>query len=359
MNQIEKILQKTELTKNDIVKLLQTDKVGRNIIYNKSSEIKEKTLGNKVYFRGLIEFSNICFKDCLYCGIRKSNIKNKRYNLSDDEILDAVRFAHDNDYGSIVLQSGERDDKKFTQRIEFLLKRIKQITNDEIGITISLGEQTEEIYKRWFESGAHRYLLRIETSNEELYYKIHPKDKYHNYTNRINCLHSLKKVGYQTGTGVMVGLPFQSYEDLANELFFFKDLDIDMIGMGPYIEHEETPLYVTKDSLLPLTERFNLTLKMIALLRIIMPDINMAASTALQAIDPIGREKALRIGANIIMPNITPTIFRSNYQLYDNKPCIDEAADDCQNCMEARIKLSGNEIGYGQWGDSPHYAKRQ
>lgn len=355
MTTIESIVQKESLTKEDIITLLKTDKIGRNVLYKKSAEIKEKTIGKKVYFRGLIEFSNICFKDCLYCGIRKSNLNNERYNLSDEQIIDAVKFAHEHDYGSIVLQSGERDDPKFADRIDKLLKKIKQVTNDEIGITISLGEQSEETYKRWFESGAHRYLLRIESSNKELYYKIHPKDKVHDFDKRLECLYLLKKLGYQTGTGVMIGLPYQTLDDLADELFFFKKLDIDMIGMGPYIEHQDTPLYDTKESLLPIDERFNLTLKMIALLRIIMPDINMAASTALQAIDPIGREKALRIGANIIMPNITPTVFRTNYQLYDNKPCTDEAADDCTNCMEARIKLLGNEIGYKEWGDSPHY----
>jgi len=156
----------------------------------------------------------------------------------------------------------------------------------------------------------------------------------------------------------MVGLPFQTYEDLADDLFFFKQFDIDMIGMGPFIEHSETPLYQYTPNLLPQVERFNLTLKMIAILRLMMKDINIAASTALQAIDPIGREKALKVGANVFMPNITPTIHRSHYQLYQNKPCIDESASDCTNCIEARIKLAGDKIAYGEWGDSKHFGKR-
>jgi len=200
--------------------------------------------------------------------------------------------------------------------------------------------------------------LRIETSNEELYYKIHPKNERHSYTRRLAALKTLQKIGYQTGTGIMTGLPFQTYEDLANDLIFFKDFDVDMIGMGPYIEHTETPLYEFKDTLLPIIDRFNLCLKMIAILRIMMKDINIAAATALQAIDPGGREKALKVGANIIMPNITPTENRANYQLYENKPCIDEGAEDCSNCMEIRISVAGDNIGYGEKGDSPHYFKR-
>jgi biotin synthase len=258
----------------------------------------------------------------------------------------------------LVLQSGELKSTQFTSRIENLLKEIKKISNNELGITISLGEQNEETYRRWFKAGAHRYLLRIESSNKELYYKIHPKTKKHNFEERLNCLELLRKVGYQTGTGVMVGLPFQTYKDLANDLLFMKKLDIDMCGMGPFIEHEDTPLYQYKDELMPLEDRFRLTLKMIAILRIIMPDINIAAATALQAIDPLGREKAMKIGANIIMPNITPGMYRDDYSLYQNKPCTDEEASDCKNCLEARITIAGSEIGHGQWVDSLHFAQR-
>ncbi|NOZ45562.1 MAG: [FeFe] hydrogenase H-cluster radical SAM maturase HydE [Chlorobi bacterium] len=358
-NTVTGILAHDELLKEDIIQLLKTDVKERNIIYQKSSEIKEQYVGKKAYYRGLIEFSNICYKDCLYCGIRAGNKKQERYNLTDEDILKAAKFAHENKFGSIVLQSGEREDKEFINRIDNLLKKIKQISNNELGITISLGEQTEETYKRWFESGAHRYLLRIESSSKELFEKIHPVNKKHSFERRLECLYALQEVGYQTGTGVMVGLPFQTLEHLADDLLFFKSFSIDMVGMGPYIEHQETPLYEFRNTLLPLNERFNLTLKMIAILRIMMKDINIASATALQAIDPAGREKAIKIGANVIMPNITPTIHRTNYQLYENKPCIDESADDCGNCMEARIHLAGDEVGFGEWGDSKHYYKRQ
>lgn len=359
MSIISKILEKSEFSKSDIICLLSSNENDSKLIFRKSADIKKEFVGNKVYYRGLIEFSNICSKDCYYCGIRKSNTKTNRYSLEDKDILEAAKFAYNNNYASIVLQSGERSDKLFVERIDDLLKNIKKLSNGKLGITISLGEQTEEVYKQWFESGAHRYLLRIESSSKELYEKLHPLDERHDYYKRLNALKTIQDIGYQTGTGVMIGLPFQTVEDLAEDLLFFKDFNIDMIGMGPYIEHEDTPLYKYKEKLLPINDRLSLTLKMIAIARIMMKDINMAAATALQAIDPMGREKALQIGANVIMPNITPTINRKEYQLYQNKPCIDEGADDCTNCLEARIHLIGNKIGYGEWGDSLHFKKRK
>lgn len=355
---INEILEKEDFSKQDIIFLLKTGKESRNIIYKKAAEIKQKYIGNITYFRGLIEFSNKCVKDCYYCGIRASNSNTERYDLSDESIIEASEYAYKNNYSSIVLQAGERNNKSFIVRVSNLLKEISRISNSSLGVTISLGEQTEETYKNWLDNGASRYLLRIESSNEELYYKIHPKDNNHNFQERINALKTLKRLGYQTGTGVMIGLPFQTFENLADDLLFFKEFDIDMVGMGPYIEHNETPLFKYKDSLFTHEERFNLTLKMIAILRIMMKDINIAAATALQAIDPAGREKAIKVGANIIMPNITPTENRKNYQLYQNKPCIDEAADDCSNCLEARINIAGDEIGYGKKGDSAHYLKK-
>ena len=359
MTKIKNILNKTNFTKEDIVVLLKSNETDRKLIFEKAKQIKEKYIGNKVYYRGLIEFSNICKKDCFYCGIRRSNKDSNRYEISSKDILNAAKFAYENRYASIVLQSGERTDNVFIEKINYLIKEIKSLSKNKLGITISLGEQTEEVYKKWFELGAHRYLLRIETSNPKLYEKMHPNNELHSYKKRINMLETIQNVGYQTGTGVMVGLPFQTYEDLADDLIFYREFDIDMIGMGPYIEHIETPLYKYKDILLPQKERFMLTLKMIAIIRIIMKDINIAAATALQSIDPFGREKALKIGANVIMPNITPTIHRKDYQLYQNKPCIDEGAEDCSGCLENRISLVGNKVMYDEWGDSKHYFNRQ
>lgn len=356
--QIENII-KGSFSKNDILYLLKTEAEEKKELFKISSAIKEKYIGKKVYFRGLIEYSNFCSKNCYYCGIRKGNHKVKRYTLLEEEVIEAARYAYENRFASLVIQSGERIDSEFTETITRLLDKINSLSNNTLGITLSLGEQTEETYRKWYNHGAKRYLLRIESSNKELYSKLHPNDSHHDYEKRIDCLKTLRKIGYQVGSGVMIGLPFQTIEYLADDLIFLRDIDIDMCGMGPYIEHEQTPLFENKNELLPLKTRFDLSLKMIAILRIMMKDINIAATTAMQTIDPQGREKALKVGANIIMPNLTPVKYRENYLLYENKPCLDEEADECKNCLEARIHISGDTIGYGEWGDSKHFEKRK
>jgi len=358
MKMIEDILTKKDLTRQDLILLLQAKGDDRRKLFERSSQVKKEVVGNKAYFRGLIEFSNICSKDCLYCGIRKSNEKVFRYEATDEEILEACDFAYRNRFASVVLQSGELSSPAFTKRVASLLKQIKKLSDNGLGITLSCGEQTRETYALWRESGAHRYLLRIESSDPGLYYKIHPQDERHSFEKRLEALSLLRETGYQVGTGVMIGLPFQTMESLVNDLVFFKEQDIDMCGMGPYIEHEDTPLYKYRGELMPKQERFDLTLNMIASLRLLMPDINMVAATALQAIDPAGREKALAVGANVIMPNLTPCEYRKEYQLYEDKPCLDEDAELCRNCLEARVELAGSEIGYGEWGDSKHYFTR-
>jgi biotin synthase len=357
MKTFSEILQNQEFTRDELEMLLSAEGKDRQLLFHRAQTLKLQTVGNKVYLRGLIEFSNLCSKDCLYCGIRKSNEKVLRYEATNDEILDACRFAWQNRFGSVVLQSGEISSPAFVKRVDLLLRKIKEISKDELGITLSCGEQSLETYCQWRESGAHRYLLRIESSNPDLYRKIHPNNEFHSYDRRLQALKDLKSAGYQVGTGVMIGFPFQSTDDLADDLLFLKKLDVDMVGMGPYLEHEDTPLYEFRTLIKSKPERFYMALKMIASLRLLMPDINIAAATALQAIDPAGREKALTIGANIIMPNLTPCDYRKEYQLYEDKPCLDEDAELCRNCLEARIELSGCEIGYGEWGDSKHYKK--
>lgn len=351
-----RLLDKTDFTKAEIVELLNADGDSCSKLFAVADEIKREYIGSKVYFRGLIEFSNICSKDCFYCGIRKSNTNVHRYNLSDNEILDAARFAYENNYGSLVLQSGEIGNDQFAGRIENLLKKIKALSDDKLGITLSVGEQPRDVYKRWFDAGAHRYLLRIETSIRQLYRRLHPDG--HSFENRLKCLKTLQDIGYQTGTGVMIGLPFQTVEDLADDLLFMQSFNIDMAGMGPYLEHEETPLYAHNDVLWPIEKRFSMALKMIAVLRIMMKDINIASATALQAIDPVGREKGVKVGANVIMPNITPGMYRNDYSLYQNKPCTDEEPAQCRGCLDARLALADSDIGYGEWGDSKHYFRR-
>ncbi len=357
MKPFQEILLQPDFSRDDLVTLLLAEGTERQQLFQRAQAIKLQTVGNKVYFRGLVEFSNICAKDCLYCGIRKSNEKVVRYEATDDEILKACRFAWENRFGSVVLQSGELSSPAFVTRIDLLLRKIKELSGGELGITLSCGEQSLETYRQWRESGAHRYLLRVESSNPDLYRKIHPENDFHSFDRRLQALKDLKAAGYQVGTGVMIGFPSQTIEDLANDLLFFKQIDVDMVGMGPYIEHEDTPIYEFRKNIKTKQERFDLALKMVATLRLLMPDINIAAATALQAIDPAGREKALTIGANILMPNLTPTKYRKEYQLYEDKPCLDEDAELCKNCLEARIEISGCEIGYGEWGDSKHFTK--
>lgn len=359
MMHLESILQKKDLTRDEIIFLLGLQGEDEKKLFKYAGKLKQENIGNQVYLRGLIEMSNVCAKDCLYCGIRQSNSDVNRYALNEEEVLQAVKFAHTNRYGSVCIQSGELTHPTFVDKIDRIIKESNRITKGEIGITLSCGEQARETYQRWFDSGAHRYLLRIESSTEELYYKIHPNDEHHQFKNRLKALSDLKEIGYQVGTGVMVGLPFQTIEHLADDLLFMRNFDIDMCGMGPYIEHKDTPLYEHRQLLMPQKERFQLTLRMIAVLRILMPDINIAATTALQTIDKIGREKAIQLGANILMPNITPGKYRDSYSLYQNKPCTDENADDCKSCIDVRVHLVNHEVGYSAWGDSRRFAKRK
>ena len=311
-------------------------------------------VGPKVYFRGIIEFSNLCVKDCYYCGIRKSNSNVTRFTMDEDEILKCAMAAQEMDYGSIVLQSGERQDESYVRFVEDILRKIKKATSGKLGITLSLGEQIADTYERWFKAGAHRYLLRIEASDLALYKRLHPED--HSFKVRRECLRTLRRIGYQVGTGVMIGLPFQTHENLVEDILFFKNENIDMVGMGPYVPHEDTPLVPGEHD--P-AENLRLGLVMIALTRLVLKDVNIAATTALQTLDPSGREKGVLAGANIIMPNMTPTDYRKFYQLYNNKPCLDENARQCKGCLESRIQAAGAEIGYGEWGDSVHFLKKQ
>ena len=309
--------------------------------------VKLATIGPEIYLRGLIEISNICVKNCLYCGIRR-DIRCPRYELSEEEVLSIARMAVRRRYGSIVIQGGERTDAAFIRKITRLLKAIKAIEpavegDRPLGITLSLGEQAREVYEEWFDAGAHRYLLRIESSNPDLVHKIHPDDPLHAYDRRLQALHDLKDIGYLAGTGAMIGLPFQTAEDMADDLLFYKEFDAPMVGMGPYNPHPETPLTLSGAPYPSAERRFALGLKMIALLRLLMKDINIAAATALEVLDPHGREKGLLSGASVIMPNMTPGEQMVKYNLYDRKSLN---AKDAEN-----LAGKGFVIGYGRWGD--------
>ena len=355
---IQHLLDKQYIEKDDIVQLLATEGEEMQMLLKKAREVKFARLDNYVHLRGLIELSNICRKSCLYCGVRSGNKKVERYELTEEEALECAKMAHKLGYGSVAIQSGERNDKAFVEKITRLVKRIKEIDNGSLGITLSLGEQSDEVYREWFKAGAHRYLLRIESSNEELYYKIHPHDECHDFGRRLSCIDSLLSIGYQTGTGVMVGLPFQTIDILADDLLFFKKKDVAMVGMGPFIPHPDTPLYQYADQIPFAEERMNLTLKMIAVLRLMMPEINMVAATANQTVDPMGREKAIMAGANVIMPNLTPNEYREDYLIYPDKACVSDKPEECFSCLDIRMKAIGHEILYNAWGDSLAFTKK-
>lgn len=342
--------------KNELIRMLSlTTEEELQALYKRAYEVKKQYVGTKVYFRGIIELSNICSKNCYYCGIRSGNPDFKRYTISMEEALAEAKWCLDQRYGSLVIQAGERTDKAWTDYIEELLRGIKKLSGGKLGITLSLGEQSEEVYKRWFDAGAHRYLLRIETSNPELYKTLHPAD--HDFEHRKHCLTLLRNSGYKVGTGIMVGLPGQSIEDIANDILFFYDRDIDMLGMGPYIPHHGTPLKHLVDSF-DEDAALKMGLKLIASCRIALKDVNIATTTALQALHPEGREMGLLAGANVLMPNITDTKYREGYQLYEGKPCLDENADQCISCLSRRIESIGESIGFDEWGDSQHFAAR-
>ena len=361
MSVLDSILTKEEFSKDDLVTLLSLkDPADIEKLFKAAYQVKLKHVGNTVWLRGLIELSNICTKDCYYCGIRKSNRNVERFTIDFDEVVREAVWIKEHRYGSLVMQSGERSDEKFVDTVEALLEEIHRQTGNTLGVTLSLGEQTLETYERWRTAGAHRYLLRIESSNKELYRKIHPNDELHDYDNRLECLKRLRKSGYQVGTGVMQGLPGQTMDDLANDILFFKEIDIDMIGMGPYIPHNETPLgkqvgdYSEKQK----EDAVTLGLKMIAVTRLVLKDVNIASTTALQALSAHGREHGLLAGANVLMPNVTDTKFRSGYQLYNDKPAINENADESRLALERSIENIGEKIGYDLQGNSAHWKKR-
>lgn len=349
---------KRRLERDDLVRLLAADSPeDTEAIRSCAYAIKLAEIGPNVYLRGLIEVSNICAKNCGYCGIRKDNRKIRRFQLTRDEIVEAAMLAHHNRYGSIVLQAGERQDESFVAFIESTIREIRFRTHGHLGITLSLGEQSNEAYARWRDAGAHRYLLRIETSSERLYRQLHPVD--HRFGERLRCLGALRNLGYQVGTGVLIGLPSQTVEDLADDLLFFREHDVDMIGMGPYVVHAETPLgAVAANTASARHERLQRALRMISVARILLRDVNIASTTALQALDPNGRELGLLAGANVMMPNVSASEHRAEYALYEGKPGVLDTPDDARRAMETWTSKTGERIAYGEWGDSPHARQR-
>lgn len=340
-NLLEKVYQTNDLTKEEITYLLvNITNADREILYSKALKTKQAYYGNKVYLRGLIEFSNICRQDCLYCGIRASNTKVERYRLTSEEILGCCDEGYKLGYRTFVLQSGE--DLWYTEEVlGRLLQAIKK-RYPEAALTLSIGERGVATYQSLLAAGADRFLMRHETASPELYQTLHPTMR---FEDRRVCLSTLQDLGYQVGAGFMVGLPGQTPADLAEDLRYLKDFQPDMIGIGPFIPHSETPLGAEKGGTL------EDTLVMVALARLLIPDSLIPATTALGTLNPLGRELALKAGANVVMPIITPTSVRKQYALYENKICGDDHPEDCRYCIERRIQAAGFEVDLGR-GDS-------
>ncbi len=347
------------MTDAELKHLLElTDPEEQEALFRSAYEVKLWYIGPNVSLRGLVEVSNICRKNCYYCGIRAGNSKLRRYRVGREEIIASALWAYEHHYGSVVLQSGEVASEEFTDFIESTVRGIMEGSRGELGITLSCGEQDARVYERWRKAGAHRYLLRIEASDSALYRRLHPAD--HDFDVRRECLRRLRELDYQVGSGVMIGLPGQTVENLVHDLRFFQEFDLDMIGMGPYIPHEDTPLgagiAVTPEFK---REQLEKGLRMIACARLLLRDVNIASTTALQALADDGRERGLLAGANVIMPNVTDTSYRRGYQLYAGKPSLDEnSSQSCDN-LTRRIRSIGETILWDQHGDSRHYFNRK
>jgi len=328
------LLQKAEqthtLSKEEIISLLLAEQPAP--LFEAADRVRQKFVGDGVYLRGLIEFSNFCKNDCFYCGIRKSNQKAARYRLTPKQIVDMAQKAAAYGYKTVVLQSGE--DMCFTaEKMTEIIRQIKQLG---LVITLSIGEKSREEYAAYKQAGADRYLLRIETTDKNLYEKLDPQMR---FENRVRCLYDLKSLGYEVGSGSLVGLPGQTVESLADDLLFFQKLPVDMAGIGPFIPHPQTPLANEKAD-----GHFELSLKMMAVMRLLLPDINIPATTAMETLHPNGRLLALQSGANVVMPNVTEGIFRKKYELYPGKICVSDTPEKCRHCIEGKIISIGRHV---------------
>lgn len=320
--------------KDEELKRLIEDESCGEMLAEKADAVRRQVYGDEVYVRGLIEFSNYCRNNCYYCGIRRDNRKVQRYRLTREEIFSCCREGYALGYRTFVLQGGE--DLSYTDedicRIVFGIKE----QFPDCAVTLSVGERKRESYQAYFDAGADRYLLREETADAGHYSRLHPEEM--DGESRKRCLWDLKEIGYQVGAGFMVGSPFQTTEHLICDLRFLQKLQPDMIGIGPFLTHGDTPFADQKNG------SVTMTLRLISLLRLMFPYVLLPATTALGTIDPMGREKGLKAGANVLMPNLSPVAVRKKYELYDNKICTGDESAQCRNCLEKRVENAGYRI---------------
>lgn len=341
------------ITKKQIKQWLQEkDEQKLEELWTLADTVRKDNVGDAVHLRGLIEISNYCVRRCAYCGLAADNKKLDRYRMKPEEILACAKEAESYGYGTVVMQAGEDYGIEANWLAE-IIRDIKQQT--PLAITLSMGERPWEDLKLWRESGADRYLLRFETTDSELYDLIHPP-RPRQTTDRFEILNQLQQLGYETGSGIMIGIPGQSYQSITNDIEFLGKFDMDMVGVGPYIENPDTPLgrgditrEIDPNEQVPSTEL--MTYKVVALIRIVCPQANIPSTTALATINrESGRELGLQRGANITMPNMTPVEYRNRYQIYPGKACLNETAQQCRGCLRGRIQSIGRYVGQGQGG---------
>jgi len=336
---LQKVQKKLNLTKEDIKILLAADAEETQALYQYADQVRAQNMGDEVHLRGFIEFSNYCKQNCHYCGLRYDNQKLKRYRLSPEEIYETAREAVALGYKTLVLQAGE--DNHFTPQI--ITQLVKEIKKLDVAITLSFGEHDYKTYALWRKAGADRYLLKHETADPELFAQIRPGKT---LKERLLCQSWLKELGYQLGSGCMVGLPGQTLDTLADDILLMQEMDVDMAGIGPFIPHPDTPLAPSQQGSL------EMTLKMVAVARIVMPLVHLPATTALGTIHGRGREMALEAGGNVVMPNVSPTDFRELYQIYPNKICLNDQPGHCRNCITGKIRGLGRTVS-NDYGHSP------
>lgn len=319
-----------DFSKKEIIDLLKDDSQNE-WLFSLADKIRKEYVGDEVHLRGLIEFSNICKCTCKYCGLRYENSEVERYRISTPSILSTAKKACAAGYKTIVLQSGE--DRFFSQKV--MCEIIEEIKKLDVALTLSIGERSFDDYKAFKESGADRYLIRIETTDKNLYKEMHPNMS---FENRVRCLKDLKTLGYEVGTGCLVGLPSQTIESLAGDILFFKEINADMIGIGPFIAHPQTPLKNCVNGDL------TLSLKVMALTRIMLKNINIPATTAMETLNPDGRLMALQSGANVIMPNVTDVNYCEKYDIYPNKAHLDDDILHSRKIVEDKLKTIGRTV---------------
>lgn len=329
---IERLVEQNKCSTEELVLLVQAEGEIQEALWKAADKVRRRVVGDTVHLRGLIEFSNHCERNCLYCGLRRDNHGLERYRMTPEQVVDAARHAAELGYKTIVLQSGE-DSWYDADKVASMVRQIKVL---DVAVTLSLGERPKEELALWRSVGADRYLLRHETVDPELYRRLHPGMS---YEARFAMLEDLRSLGYQVGAGNMVGLPGQTPESLAGDLQFLAEFEVDMAGIGPFISNPATPLAGAESG------RLDKAINVVALARLLMPKVLLPATTALGALDVQGRQNALRAGANVVMPNVTPIQYRAKYQLYPNKICIGERPQDCRRCIEGIIRSLGRTVG--------------